>query len=426
MSRVVGIDAGGTKLAAGLVELPSGKLIRRREVPANPARGGNAVLADCIALAQEVAAGQADRIGIAVPELVTPDGRIASAATWDWREADLASAFARIGPVRVESDVRAAAAAEARLGAGQGLSSFLYLTIGTGVSHTFVLDGRPWPGARGNAIVVGAPPVEWSASGAALAARTGKARAEDVLGCAQDEAVVDDVSRTLAVELARLVNALDPETVIIGGGLGLVPEFRLRVTALAREHIYATGTRSLPIVGAAFGRDAGIVGAALAAGTLPGRGAGGCLVCAAHVLVDGQRHGAGPGAGGRHVPDDALQRAVHRGRDPVQPAKQRDLAVEEVGLGRGEAASDGLPGRSAGDLLALDRHRARQAMAPPPLGGRGDEPDAGPGEALFALSPGEPVQAALADLGSPGGLDAVRQVREQFGALPAHDVGHGP
>jgi glucokinase len=424
MSRVVGIDAGGTKLAAGLVELPSGRLIRRREVPASPARGGNAVLADCIALAHEVAAGQADRIGIAVPELVTPDGRIASAATWDWRKADLAAAFARIGPVRVESDVRAAAAAEARLGAGQGLSSFLYLTIGTGVSHSFVLDGRPWPGARGNAIVVGAPPVEWSASGAALAARTGKARAEDVLGCGQDEAVVDDVSRSLGVELARLVNALDPETVIIGGGLGLVPAFRLRVTALAREHIYATGTRSLPIVAAALGRDAGIVGAALAAGALAGRGR--YLVGAAQVLVDGQRHGAGPGAGGRHVPDDALQRAVHRGRDPVQPAEQRDLAVEEVGLGRGVPARDGLPGRSAGDRLAPDHQRGCQAMAPPPLGGRADEPDARPGEALFALCAGEPVQAALADLGSPGGLDAVRQVREQFGALPAHDVGHRP
>jgi glucokinase len=272
MSRVVGIDAGGTKLAAGLVKLPGGRLITRREVPANPARGGAAVLEDCVALAREVAAGQPDGIGIAVPELVTLDGRIASAAAWDWRNVDLAAAFEEIGPVRVESDVRAAAAAEARLGAGKGLSSFLYLTIGTGVSHTFVLDGRPWPGARGNAIVVGAPLVEWSASGAVLASRAGKERAEEVLGCAQDEAVVDDVSRTLAVELARLVNAFDPETVIIGGGLGLADAFRERVTALAREYIYADGTRALPIVAAALGRDAGIVGAALAAGTLPGRG----------------------------------------------------------------------------------------------------------------------------------------------------------
>jgi glucokinase len=271
MSQVVGLDAGGTKLAAGLVELPGGRVIRRREVPANPRRGGEAVLADCVTMACEVAAGHPGGIGIAVPELVTPDGRIASAVTWDWRDADLASAFACIGPVRVESDVRAAAMAEARLGAGQGLSSFLYVTIGTGVSHTFVVNGTPWPGARGNAIVVGAPPVESSASGAAIAARAGKARAEDVLSCSADQAIVDDAARTLAVELARLVNALDPEMVVIGGGLGLDRAFRLRVSALAREHIYAAGTRHLSIVGAALGRDAGVVGAALAGAG--GRGA---------------------------------------------------------------------------------------------------------------------------------------------------------
>lgn len=266
MSRqVVGVDAGGTKLAAGLVDSVSGRIIRRRQVPTDPRRGGQAVLADCLALAREVAGGQTHGIGIGVPELVSPDGEITSAATWDWRECDLASAFADLGPLHVESDVRAAATAEARLGAGRGLSCFLYMTIGTGVSHTFVIDGSPWPGARGNAIVVGAPLTEWSASGAALAARTGQARAEDVLGSPQHQAVVDDVARTLAIELARLVNALDPEAVVIGGGLGLAPAFRRRVTELCREYIYASRTRSLDIVGAALGRDSGLVGAALAA-----------------------------------------------------------------------------------------------------------------------------------------------------------------
>ena len=119
-------------------------------------------------------------------------------------------------------------------------------------------------GARGNAIVVGAPPVERSASGAALAARAHKPRAEDVLSCAADEAIVNDVARTLAVELAGLVNALDPEMVIIGGGFGPARAFQLRLSALAREHIYAAETRGLSIVGAALGRDAGVVGAALA------------------------------------------------------------------------------------------------------------------------------------------------------------------
>jgi len=263
--QVVGVDAGGTKLAAGLVDLASGTIIRRAEVPTRPDRGGEAVLADCVALAREIApGGRADGIGIGVPELVSLDGQITSAAAWDWRSWDLASAFRRIGPVHVESDVRAAALAEAQLGAGKGLSSFLYLTIGTGVSHTFVIDGSPWAGARGNAIVVGAPLAELSASGAALSTRAGKARAEDVLGCPADSAIVEDVAQVLATELARLVNALDPEAVIIGGGLGLASAFRLQVIPVARKLIYAAGTRDLSIIGAGLGHDAGVIGAALA------------------------------------------------------------------------------------------------------------------------------------------------------------------
>ena len=66
--QVVGVDAGGTKLAVGLVDLTSGTVIRRGEAPTRPHRGGEAVLADCVALAREIApGGRADGIGIGVP-----------------------------------------------------------------------------------------------------------------------------------------------------------------------------------------------------------------------------------------------------------------------------------------------------------------------------------------------------------------------
>jgi glucokinase len=261
---LAGIDAGGTKLAAGLVDVRAGTVLRRCQRPSEPARGGAAILADCVALAREASAGQAAGVGLGVPELVSAGGQITSAANWDWRGRDLAAAFAGV-PVHVESDVRAAALAEARFGAGRGQPSFIYLSIGTGVSHALVAGGEPWRGARGNAIVVGAPLVELSASGAALAARAGRARAEEVLASAADADLVEEVAAVLAGELARLVNALDPAAVIIGGGLGLNPEFRQCLTALARRDIYAPDTRELDILPAGLGADAGIIGAALAA-----------------------------------------------------------------------------------------------------------------------------------------------------------------
>src|SRR5215472_8554709 len=266
MSLLVGIDAGGTKLAAGLVRMPTGEILNRKESASQRERGGLAVLADCVALAEAVAGTEPlDGVGLGVPELVSSGGVIMSKDNWDWRGIDLAGAFAQLAPIHVESDVRAAALAEAQVGAGRGFGSFVYLTIGTGVSHTFVIDGVPWPGARGNAVVVGAPLVELEASGPRLAALAGKARAEDVLSSGTDDAVVDVVTAAIAAELARLINALDPEAAIIGGGLGLAPAFRERLIEKTRPLIYAEGTRALSIRAAALGRDSGIVGAALSA-----------------------------------------------------------------------------------------------------------------------------------------------------------------
>jgi glucokinase len=266
VSLVVGIDAGGTKLAAGLVRVPAGEIVSRQECASRRERGGLAVLADCVALAAAVAGNEPlAGVGLGVPELVGAGGVITTSDNWDWRGTDLATAFARLGPLRIESDVRAAALAEARVGAGRGLGSFVYLSIGTGVSHTFVIDGTPWPGARGNALVVGAPLVETQASGPRLAALAGKARAEDVLLSGTDHAAVDAVTELLAAELARLINALDPEAALIGGGLGLAPAFRERLIEKTRPLVYAERTRELSICAAALGRDAGIIGAALAA-----------------------------------------------------------------------------------------------------------------------------------------------------------------
>jgi predicted NBD/HSP70 family sugar kinase len=262
VTRVAGIDVGGTKIAAGIVDLATGAVSERLQIPTRPERGADAVLADCVELARRL---DPSALGVGVPELVDPAGRTRSAATVDWRDLDLARVFGEVAPTRVESDVRAAALAEARLGAGRGRSSFVYVTISTGISYAFVVDGRPWPGARGNAIVVGAPAVEDLASGAALGAAAGAARAEDVLADPGRAPLVDEAARATGQAIAAIVNALDPELVVIGGGLGSDPRYRARVEQAMRPLIWADETRGLAVVAAKLGPDAGVVGAALAA-----------------------------------------------------------------------------------------------------------------------------------------------------------------
>ncbi len=291
----VGLDVGGTKIAAGLVALSSGAVLARRTVPTEPGRGGEAVLSDALSLAKEMA-GEADRkelalqgIGVGVPELVGPAGRITSSHTLDWQDAPVEAAFASLAPAVVESDVRAGALAEAMYGAGRPYRLFVYVTVGTGISSTLVQDGRPFAGARGNALIMASSPftvecstcgtvlnpiLEEYASGPALVARYSResgravARGEEVTAAAEagDEAAIGilrSAGEALGNSVGFVVNVLDPEAVIVGGGLGSSGGLYWDSFVFAtRAHVWAEDSRSLPILPAALGADSGLVGAA--------------------------------------------------------------------------------------------------------------------------------------------------------------------
>jgi glucokinase len=267
VTLALGIDVGGTKIAAALVDVESGVVVETERRPTDAARGGAAVLDECRSLARSLAAGvEPVAVGVAVCELVGVDGRVRSAQTIDWREVDLSAAFAEVAPrVRVESDVRAAACAEARLGAGRDEPDFLYLSVGSGISHCLIADGRPRAGVRGSAINTGAPLVEQWSGGLALARLTGHASAEEALADPAAAAIVDEGARRLGLTLATLVNAVDPGALIVGGGLGLDDRYRGLAVAAMREAVYDPAARELPVLPAALGADAAVIGAALAA-----------------------------------------------------------------------------------------------------------------------------------------------------------------
>ncbi len=262
-AAAVGIDVGGTKVAAGVVDTSSGEVLERRRIATHPERGGAAVLADCAALAAELGGGRLP-VGIALCELVDLDGRPASGDTVDWRWLDVETEVGAPSVV-VESDVRAAALAEARFGAGVAVSPFLHVVVGTGASACLVLDGRPYAGAHGEALVLGAPPVERVASGPALALAAGVERAEDVLADGANAALLERAAEALAATLAVLVNALDPALVVLGGGLGREPAFRELVASELQARVAYPRTPPLPVVSSRLGADGGLVGAALVA-----------------------------------------------------------------------------------------------------------------------------------------------------------------
>lgn len=264
MTVIVGIDAGGTKLAAGRVNATTGEVTNRQVCASGASRGGDAVLADVVALARTLATDAA-AIGIGLPEMVDAVGHVRSAANWDWRDCDLATPFTGLPPVRIVSDVHAAALAEARFGAGRAHASFLYVSVGTGISTSFVHDGRPWLGHDGRAILLGAPLVEDRASGPAIARAAGTATAEEAFADVAHTATIEAAAGALGLELARAVHLLDPAAIVVGGGLGLNDRYRELTAAAMRAAIDTTYASAPPVMAAALGDNAGLIGAALSA-----------------------------------------------------------------------------------------------------------------------------------------------------------------
>jgi glucokinase len=294
----IGVDVGGTKIAAGLVSFPKGEVHSRRQIPSVPARGGEAVFADVLRVCEELTAAarvqnqRVNCIGIGVCELVDLEGNVASENCIAWKGVPVCERLSKLAPATIEADVRAAALAEATFGAGKPFKQFLYLTVGTGISCSLVLDGKPFIGARGATGTMASSPLtalceqcghvsfrtlEEIASGPALVARYNRLRpagAETgqavVAAAAADDADAERVVRsggeTLGSIAGLLVGTLDPEAIVVGGGLGSSEGLYWEsFVSSTRRHIWSETQRKLPILQAATGQDAGLIGAATAA-----------------------------------------------------------------------------------------------------------------------------------------------------------------
>lgn len=292
MAHAIGIDVGGTKTKACIVRLSDGAVIAERTEATRCEDGGAAVLD----LVCDLAAAMRDRaraetlettaLGICLPELVTRTGEPASAWNFDWRGLDYRSHLAGFGPVHIESDVRAAAFAEGWLGAGEGVDPFVYATISTGLSHSLVIGGTPYEGARGFAIHFSGSDLvafdrdgrelrhnlELFAGGKALGERFGAAigrpdaTALDLFRAEASDPraakMVADALLSLASYLGQLINTLDPAVLVLGGGIGSDPKVTPRLAALTRDFIWAEGARDMPIVPSRIGDTACAIGVA--------------------------------------------------------------------------------------------------------------------------------------------------------------------
>jgi len=305
----VGVDVGGTKVAAGLVNA-EGEIASQIRVPMvsnDTAEAGlNAVL---LAIDQIAPGGDAaiSGIGICAPGPLDPEtGIVLNPPNVPcWRDFLLAAAVRDVHrvPVKVDNDANAAALAETRWGAGRGYKNIFYATIGTGIGTGIILDGKIYHGRTGSAGEGGHVSIDYRgpicrcgkpgcieivASGTAIARRAreaiGSGRGSsmielvggnvpaitgEIVGQASNNGdplareILSETIEMLALWLSNMVDLFDPEIIVIGGGATAMlrrffDQLRDRVPELAVN----PRANEAPIVQARYGADAGIAGGA--------------------------------------------------------------------------------------------------------------------------------------------------------------------
>jgi glucokinase len=288
--RVIGVDLGGTKILAGVVD-PEGRVEQRREHP-TPTDSQDELLAGLDAAVEELLSDDVVALGFGLPSPIDQrTGRVVQAVNIPLADIDFRGRMAERFelPVGIENDANAAAYAEFRFGAARDVDSMVILTLGTGCGGGVVIEGqlyRGWAEFGHMVIVHDGLPCQGSCTGRGHlepyvtgVAATKLAQAEfgpavdahRLVRLAQEGErraveILDGIGRHLGSGIGSLVNIFNPELVVIGGGFAAAGDFVLDPARqiLRREALAGAGER-VRIVRAELGTAAGLIGAGLVA-----------------------------------------------------------------------------------------------------------------------------------------------------------------
>jgi glucokinase len=275
VTAVLAVDVGGTTTAAGIVTA-AGDVVHERQLRTHANGPGTArqTIEDLVGLlCREAGAGTLAAIGIGVPAVVdAAEGVIGDEAHNVPELAGLPLArllSERFGlPVFVDNDVNALALAEWRFGAGRGARSLVVLAAGTGFGSGIVLDGKLVRGAHGFAAELGHVPVKfdgracWCGGRGCLALYAGGRGIAEAAGmdaplvfrrAAEGEpaasAIIDEACRALGAMLGIVINGLNPEVVVITGGVAAsFAPLEKRVLAAAADYAFKRALATTKIV----------------------------------------------------------------------------------------------------------------------------------------------------------------------------------
>ena len=307
----IGIDLGGTNIAVGLVN-EEGRIIAKTETPTLASRPYPELVRDmalCICkVMDEAGATETDvqSIGIGIPGIADKDGVVIFCTNLGWRNVPLRAELQQYlnKPVYIDNDATVAGWAEFKAGVSRNTNSSVFLTLGTGLGSGIVINGRIWAGAHGAGgelghliVDVDGVPCTCGKRGcserycsATAIIRMAREACVDAPGCAIMRAVNGDPDKInakvvfdaakegdtvamqvfnryvkyLTIVINNVISSLDPDMIILGGGVSRAGDFLLdAVKAALPEYLFypSLGYPELRI--ASLGNEAGIIGAAL-------------------------------------------------------------------------------------------------------------------------------------------------------------------
>jgi glucokinase len=292
--RVIGVDLGGTKILAGVVDR-DGTVERRRELP-TPLDSQDELLEGLAGAVSDVLEGDVAALGFGIPSTIDQrSGKAVTSVNIPLADLDLRGAMhERFGlPVGIDNDANAATLAEWAHGAGRGTRHMVMLTLGTGVGGGLILDGKPYRGAIGAGAELGhmvidldGPPCQGACTGRGhlevlASGHAATTAAMERFGPAADAhrlvrlanegdsdafAILAEIGSRLGAGMVSLVNIFNPELIVVGGGFAAAGDLLLEP---ARERVVrealSPARELVRIVRAELGTAAGLVGAGLVA-----------------------------------------------------------------------------------------------------------------------------------------------------------------
>ena len=295
MSRfAIGIDLGGTKVEACLVD-ETRVLLARKRVPSEPRLGKDRVISNILKLVADTAGGRAyEAVGMGTPGTYHPGSDIMYGAphTPLYEKPGLVSLLrAKLSvPLTIENDANCLALAEFFEQCHGRYHSVMAVILGTGMGSGLILDDRLYRGPRGNAGEIGHASIdlygrlcecgrtgcaEAYLSGPSLSRRYKERTGESLTprdihlkferGDADAHALFEESFRIMGEVFANAVNMLDLDAIILGGGVSNIPLWYDHVPPYLQKCLFGVPDRRIPILKAKLGDSAGVIGAAFLA-----------------------------------------------------------------------------------------------------------------------------------------------------------------